>query len=147
MLDFGAMKPVIEKDSATPNLRIELSSARWETIGEFSLSASYNVCQRLSHGHSVIKIGKLAAAEVFPRVHSVGLLPPRCSVRLYPMETPFRALNCIFDQSFFESITGIEPERWTEHPEAFLWIRNNRIETMMRRFTQSLCSRGLRPKS
>jgi AraC family transcriptional regulator len=72
----------------------------------------------------------------------VAFLPPTCSVRLHPLDRPFRVLNCIFEKSFFEDTTEIEPEQWAEHTDALLAVRNKRLEAMMQQIYAELVEPG-----
>ncbi|MGB8362996.1 MAG: helix-turn-helix domain-containing protein [Rhizomicrobium sp.] len=72
----------------------------------------------------------------------MGFLPPDCSVQLYPMEKPFRALNCVFEKAFFESTTEIYPTQWNEHTSAFVTIQNKRLEMMMQQIHAELVQPG-----
>jgi AraC family transcriptional regulator len=137
------MEQVIEKEIALPRLWVQLGTVHWEDVEDYNSSLSgYYLCQRLSDGHPAMKVGNFAAAEVFPRVRSVSFLPPDCSVQLYPVKTPFRMLNCIFDRDFFESTTEIAPGQWSEHIDVFATIRNRRLEAMMQQIYAELTQPG-----
>lgn len=137
------MEQLIEKEVALSKVSILLGTVEWATPKEYSYALSgYCVCQRLSDGHSAMKIGNLAIGEAFPRVRSVGFLPPDYSVQLYPVEKPFRALACIFDKTFFESTTEILPKQWNEHTDAFVTMKNKRLETMMQQIHAELVQPG-----
>ena len=137
------MEQVIEKEIALPRLWVQLGTVHWADVEYYSSSLSgYYLCQRLSDGHPAMKVGNFAAAEVFPRVRSVSFLPPDCSVQLYPVKTPFRALNCIFEREFFESTTEIDPDQWNEHIDVFATIRNRRLEAMMQQIYAELMQPG-----
>ena len=137
------MEQIIEKEIALSKVSVQLGTVRWVTVEEFSSALpGYCVCQRLSDGHSAMKIGNLATGEAFPRVRSVGLMPPDCSVQLYPMEKPFRALACVFEKAFFESTTEIYPGRWDEDTDAFVTIQNKRLEAMMQQIHAELVQPG-----
>lgn len=127
------MEQVIEKKVVLSRVSVQLATVKWATSEEFSpqFSGYYNICQRLSDDHSPLRIGNLPTREAFPRVRSVGFLPPDCSVQLYPMDRPFRALNCIFDKDFFEETTQIHQKHWDEHTSALVSIKDRRLEMMM----------------
>lgn len=64
-------------------------------------------------------------------MRSVAFLPPGCAVRLFPVEAPFRVINCFFRKGHFESTTEITHESWDRHAPYLVSIRNKRIEIMM----------------
>jgi AraC family transcriptional regulator len=95
------------------------------------MDSHYCVCQRLSDNHAPLRIGNINAREAFPRVRSVGFLPPGYAVRLYPLDGPFRVLNCAFEKSYFENIAEIGQDQWEEHTNALVAIRERRLEMLM----------------
>lgn len=127
------MKPTIEKEATFSNMSVQLATVKWESVEErrYPHSEHYLLCQRLSDNHLPLRIGNLAAPEAFSRVRSVGMLPPYCSVQLFPIEQPFRVLNCTFDKGFFESVTRITSEQWDEHTGSLVSIKNQRLEILM----------------
>lgn len=126
------MEPLIEKLVVLPKVEVQLATVYWETAVEHqAASSTYCVCQRLSDNHAPLRIGNISAREAFPRVRSVGFLPPGCSVRLYPMERPFRLLNCSFDKEYFEEFAQIGQKQWEEHTHDLVSIRDRRLELMM----------------
>lgn len=136
------MEQVIDKELALSKVSIQLGAANWGRVEELEARSGYYVCQRLSDGHPAIRIENIPAEPVFPRVRSVAFLPPTCAVRLQPLERPIRALNCIFEKSFFEATTEIEPEQWAEHTDALLAIQNKRLETLMQQIYAELIEPG-----
>ena len=132
------MQQVIEKEVSLPNVSILLARIQWGSVTEFRPTVEgYYICQRLSDNHSPLRFDNLAVGEAFPSVRSLGLLPPSFSVRALPPESPFRAINCVFDKDFFENTTEIDP-RWNEDPTAFMDIRNKRLATMMQQIYTEL---------
>lgn len=126
------MENVVEREVVLPRVAVHLATIRWDTAQDHTPSETqYCVCQRLSDNHAPLRIGNVNAREAFPRVRSVGFLPPGCAVRLYPVDRPFRVLNCAFEQSYFEEIAEIGQERWEEHTHALVAISDRRLELMM----------------
>lgn len=126
------MEQVIERHLVLPKVAVSLATIRWGEVTEVDpTSQGYNVCQRLSDKHAPLRIGNLNAREAFPRFRSVAFLPPACPVRLYPLDEPFRVLNCSFDKQHFEEITGIGEDQWVEHTSALVAIKDRRLETLM----------------
>lgn len=138
------MQQVIEKEISLPRVSVQLATVRFDATEEFipQFSAYYNICQRLSDKHSPMRIGNLAAREAFPRVRSVGFLPPGCSFKLFPLEQPFRALNCAFEKTFFEETTRIQQNLWEEHTGALVSIKERRLETIMQQIYAELVQPG-----
>jgi AraC family transcriptional regulator len=75
-------------------------------------------------------------------VHSVGFLPPGQPVRLYPVDGPFRVLNCAFEQRHFESVTQLGQAHWEAHTGRLVAIRDRRIEMMMQEIYAELMQPG-----
>lgn len=139
------MQPHIEKSLVLPNVSIQLATVEWAGVEQVgSRYHGYNICQRLSDNHAPLRIGNVKAREAFPRLHSVGFLPPGCAVKLYPVDGPFRVLNCLFDPDHFESVTGIGQKDWDEHTGALVWIRDRRLELLMQEIHAELVQPGYR---
>ncbi len=137
------MEHHIEKEVSFANVTVQLATVEWGPAGETRPAHSdYFLCQRLSENHSPLRIGDIAAREAFPRVRSVGFLPPGCPVRLFPVEAPFRVLNCIFKKDFFERTTGIALEQWNELIASLVSIKNKRIEILMQEIYAELVQPG-----
>jgi AraC family transcriptional regulator len=137
------MEQNFEKELHLPRVSVQLATVKWAAVEDIVPRAlGYNICQRLSEGHSPIRIGNINASEAFPRIHSVGLLPPGCPVRLYPVAVPFRVLNCAFEKAYFESVTQIGLEQWEEHTGRLVAIRDRRIEIMMQEIYAELVQPG-----
>jgi AraC family transcriptional regulator len=126
------MEHLIEREVVLPRVAVQLATVRWATAEEHQPMASrYCVCQRLSENHAPLRIENVNAREAFPRVGSVGFLPPGSSVRMHPVEGPFRVLNCAFEKSYFEEVADIGQEQWEEHTHALVVIRDRRLEMLM----------------
>jgi len=138
-----AMEPLIEKQIVLPSISVQLATVQWGKVQEVQPAFDgYNICQRLSDDHSPLRIGNIDAREAFPRVRSVGFLPPGCMVRLYPMDQPLRVLNCVFPKERFEEITGIGQKLWEEHTRDLVWIRNRRLEVLMQEILGEMVQPG-----
>lgn len=137
------MQQVIENELSVSHVAVQLATVQW-VVAEHVLPPDYgySICQRLSDNHSAIRIGNFVASEAFPRVRSVGFLPPGCAVRLHPVDRPFRALNCVFDKAFFETTTEISQELWDEHTAALVSIKNRRVEVLMQEIYAELIRPG-----
>jgi len=126
------MEPVIEAELTLPHVSVQLATVNLtEARDVLPGTSGYNICQRLSDDHAPLRIGNINAREAFPRVGSVGFLPPGCAVRLYPMDGPFRVLNCDFEPAHFEAATGFGQDIWDEHTGALVSIRDRRLELLM----------------
>ncbi|MEQ1883177.1 MAG: AraC family transcriptional regulator [Burkholderiales bacterium] len=137
------MQHIIEKQITLPKVSVQLVTVQWGAVEEFlPLNSGYHVCQRLSDNHSALRIGNCVTREAFPRVRSVGFLPPDFCVELYPVDQPFRALTCIFNTDFFETVTEIQQDYWHEHSDALVSIKGRRLETMMQEIHGELVQPG-----
>ncbi len=137
------MIPRIEREVYLKTVSIQLATVDLDRAEETSQPHSgYCVCQRLSENHAPLRIGNLAAREAFARVRSVGLLLPGQTVRLYPLDKPFRVLNCVFDQEYFERTTEIERDRWELHMRDLVSIRHRRPEVLMQEIYAELLQPG-----
>lgn len=125
------MQQHLEKEIILPHVRVQLSTINWEGMGERPPYAGYSLFQRLSAGHSSLRIGNLAAPEMLPRLRAVGFLPPGCSIRLFPIEKPLRVLYCFYEAHFVERTTGIARAQWERHTGSLLALRNKRLEILM----------------
>jgi len=137
------MEQVIERHMSLPKVTVQLATVNWTEAQDVQPeSQGYNICQRLSDDHSPLRIGNINAREAFPRVNSVGFLPPGCSVRLYPIDGPFRVLNCAFEPALFESVTDIDQRQWEEHTGALVSIKDRRLEMLMQEIYAELIQPG-----
>lgn len=126
------MEEVIERQLHLPRVSVVLGTVRWGSVEDVRPRFDgYNVCQRLSGDHDPIRIGNLGAREAFRRVRSIGFLPPDCAVRLFPVDGPFRVINCVFERELFETTTGIDAAFWETHTRDLVSIRNRRLEVLM----------------
>ena len=136
------MEHKAEIEVALPNVLVQLATINWQGIEETPPYNGYTLSQRLSEDHAPLRIGNLSAAQVLPRVHSVGLLPPGRSIQLLPIDKPLRVLYCIFDEGFFHSVTATTREQWDEHVGLLVSIRNKRLEILMQEIYAELLQPG-----
>jgi len=61
---------------------------------------------------------------------------------MFPVESAFRVLNCVFESDFFEVTTGITRMQWEEHTESLVCIRNKRLEILMQEIYSELVQPG-----
>lgn len=125
------MEHTPEHEVVLPHALIQLATVNWEGVEETPPYPGYVLSQRLSENHPPLRIGNMAAAEILPRVHSVGFLPPGCPIRLLPVEKPLRVLYCMFDTDYFEEVTGIAQTQWDQQLGSLLAIKNKRLEILM----------------
>lgn len=126
------MDYVIEEEIRLPSLRVSLATVRWGPgLEELPAHDDYSLCQRLSDDHAPLRIGNLPAREAFPRVRSVGFLPPGQPVSIFPGVSAFRVLNCNFARDHFEATAELPEELWEEHAASLVTIRNRRLEVLM----------------
>lgn len=137
------MRHDLELEIALPHVRIELATITWEQESASPLSECHALFQRLSHGHSALRIGQSAAFDLLPRVRSIGFLPAGHSVPLMPIEGPLRVLSCFYDADFVAERTGISREEWSEHAEVLAFLRSKRLEILMQELHAELDQPGL----
>lgn len=132
------MKSTIEKEIILSHTTLQLMTVNWEGSQDTPAYYGYILSQRLSKDHPPLRIGKVSANEVLPRVRSVGLLPPGLPIRLFPAEKPLRVLLCIFEEQHFETTTGIDRQQWEKHAGALVAIKNKRLEILMQEILAEL---------
>lgn len=125
------MDPNTEKQIVLSNVTIQLMTVNWEGTEDTPAYQGYNLSQRLSTNHPPLRIGKISTREVLPRVRAVGLLPPGMPIRLFPAQKPLRCLLCIFDETYFETVTGIARAQWEAHAGELVAMKNKRLEILM----------------
>lgn len=135
------MQAQIEQELVLDKATIQIATFSWEGFEEAPSAPGYRVSQRLSDDHPPLQLGNLSRADVLPRVHSVGFLPPGHSVRVFPIEKPLRVIFCIFDEDYFENTTGISRSQWQEQVESLVLIKNNRLELMMQEIYAEITAR------
>jgi AraC-like DNA-binding protein len=137
------MEQVIEKEVNVSHVAVQLATVQWGCAEQvLPPDFGYSICQRLSDNHSALRIGNFVVNEAFPRVRSVGFMPPGCAIQLYPVDSPFRLLNCVFDKTFFEDSTQIAQDLWDEHTAALVPIKNRRVEMLMQDIYAELVQPG-----
>lgn len=136
-------QPDIEIELHLPRVSVHLATITFGGEQVFHpRTTGYNICQRLSDDHAPLRIGNINAREAFPRVRSVGFLPPGCDVSLYPMDGPFRVLNCAFESAWFEAVTGFGLDQWEAHTGALVSIKDRRLEMLMQELLGELVQPG-----
>ena len=138
---MASQQITIEKEVALSGALVQLGTVQLETA-EVRLLSGYQICQRLSENHRALRIGNVSACEAFPRARSVGFLPAGLPVQLYPLDQPFRVLNCAFEKDFFETTTEIGQEFWEEHFDVLMSIKDRRLEMMMQEIYAELVQPG-----
>jgi AraC-like DNA-binding protein len=137
------MEQVIEKEVNVSHVAVQLATVQWGYAEQvLPPDFGYSICQRLSDNHSALRVGNFVVNEAFPRVRSVGFMPPGCAIQLYPVDSPFRALNCVFDKAFFEDTTEMTREVWDEHTAALVPIKNRRVDMLMQDIYSELIQPG-----
>lgn len=137
-----AMEEDIETLIALPYVTVQKATISWQGAVSTPAYGGYILSQRLSEHHAAIPIGNVRAPEVLSRVRSVGLLPPGCPVRLFPVGHPLSVLLCIFDEQHFERVTGTSRAEWDEHLGSLVTMRNQRLETLMQEMLAELQQPG-----
>ncbi|MFV8819837.1 helix-turn-helix domain-containing protein [Haliea sp. E17] len=128
------MQQIIEQQIRLPKVSVLLANIEWSTLQSFHPTVpGYYLTQRLSEHHSPLRFEGPSAGEYFSRVRSVGLLPPTFAVSVLPPESAFRGLSCVYDDAYFEEITGITAERWYERATDFLNLSGDQIPALMQR--------------
>ncbi|HMO67539.1 MAG TPA: helix-turn-helix transcriptional regulator [Novosphingobium sp.] len=126
------MDYVIEQELRLPGVCVSLATVRWGPgLEELAPHDDYRLCQRLSGDHAPLRIGNLPTREAFPRVRSVGFLPPGQPVSIFPGVSAFRALNCSFSRDHFEATAELGEDLWADHAASLVTIRNRRLEVLM----------------
>lgn len=126
------MESVIERELKLDHVSVQLGTVNWgPSLETFPAKEDYFLCQRLSDNHAPLRIGNLSAREAFPRVRSVGFLPPGQAVSIFPGQGPFRVLNCTFERAHFEATAELPTDLWEDHTAALVAIRNRRLEILM----------------
>lgn len=105
---------------------------------------SYVVCQRISEGHSALRLAMESARtlEAFPQVRSLGFMPSTRAITMYPLGRPLRTLNCFFDKSLFEEATQIDADGWYDRAGCFLALTNPAVEKLMMTIHRELLDPG-----
>lgn len=143
------MQEHIEREVSVPGASVFIGTSQWSQPVEWACPESrYVVCQRLSEGHSSLRLGpglgnpRSGPREVYGRVRSLGFMPSRGSITMHPLGQPLRTLNCWFDRDYFESATEIDMQGWSDRAGSFLSIANSTVGAMMRRIHAELARPG-----
>lgn len=137
------MQQIIERHIRLPNVSVLLANIEWNSVQWFHPTVpGYYVTQRLSDNHSPLRFENPSIGEAFSSVHSVGVLPPTFSVSVSPPERPFRGLSCVFENSYFESVTGLEAHQWQERTTDLLELPAGPVADLMQRIHEELRQPG-----
>jgi AraC family transcriptional regulator len=137
------MLATIEQEVHLPTISAQLATVEWQHREDSSHSSDrYCICQRLSYGHAPLRVENINAREAFLHERSVAFLPPNCSVRIHPLDRPFKILNCTFPKEYFEATTEISERDWEEHTGALVSIRDRRVEVLMQEIHSELTQPG-----
>jgi AraC family transcriptional regulator len=143
------MQEHIEREVSVPGASVVIGTSQWTQPVEWACPESrYVVCQRLSEGHSSLRLGqgpglqRSGVREVYGRVRSLGFMPSRSSIMMHPLGQPLRTLNCWFDRDYFETATEIDVQGWSDRAGSFLSVANSTVGAMMRRINAELARPG-----
>lgn len=128
------MYEFIEKEVPLAGVSVLIGVSKWMDPEDWICPEnSYVVCQRLSDGHSPLRMTADGARmfEVYPQVRSLGFMPSTRGIKMYPLERQLRTLNCFFDKDFFEETTEIDADGWYERAGSFMMLSNRTVETLM----------------
>lgn len=136
------MRYELEKEIVLPHVSVELATITWAERDKSPPRETHALFQRLSRGHSALRLGDLSAFDLLPRAHSVGFLPAGSSVPLEPIEKPLRVLSCFYDPDYVEAHTGLSREVLTRHSAALAVLRTKRLEIRMQELHSELDQPG-----
>lgn len=139
------MQEHIERELMIPGISVFIGTSQWSQPVDWTCPETRHVvCQRLSEGHSPLRLGGGARGlrEVYPRVRSLGFMPSSGCITMHPLGQPLRTLNCWFDRAWFEEATGIDRAGWTDLAGEFLPMTNGFVETLMQRIHLELAQPG-----
>lgn len=128
------MQELIEKQVPLAGVSVLIGVSTWMGPETWICPESnYVVCQRLSEGHSPLRMSTddTVMLEVYPQVRSLGFMPSTRAITMYPLEQPLRTLNCFFDKDYFEATTEISAEGWFERAGSFMTLSNRTVEALM----------------
>lgn len=135
------MMEEIERKLSLPGVSVLIGQSEWASSENWVCPpSSYVVCQRLSQGHSPLRLDFDSAGprQVYPRVHALGFMPTTGTITLHPLGKPLRTLNCFFDRISFETATEMDAAGWRELAGSFMTVRDKSIEDMMQRIHREL---------
>ena len=139
------MQEFIEREVACAGASVFIGSSQWSAAEAWVCPPTrYVVCQRLSEGHSPLRLSldRTGPCEVYPRVRALGFMPSSGRITMHPLGKPLRTLNCWFDKDYFETATEIDAGGWQDLAGDFLPMVNRNLETMMQRIHLELARPG-----
>lgn len=128
------MRLIIENEVPLNAVSVVIGSSDWTGAQAWACpDDSYVVCQRLSEGHSPLRVttDTSATVEVYPQVRSLGFMPSTRAITMYALESPLRTLNCFFDRAYFEDTTEIGSDGWYDRTGSFSMLSNRAIANLM----------------
>ncbi|MEW9856477.1 helix-turn-helix domain-containing protein [Novosphingobium sp. M1R2S20] len=143
--EVAIMRVLIEKEVPLAGGSIVIGATEWIAPAAWVCPAeSYVVCQRISEGHSALRLvtESVRNLEVYPQVRSLGFMPSTRAITMYPIERPLRTLNCFFDKALFEEATQIDANGWYDRAGSFLTLSSPAVEKMMTTIHRELIDPG-----
>lgn len=140
------MQIIIENEVSLPAVSVVIGASEWiDPESWVCPEGSYVVCQRLSEGHSPLRLKAqdTGTLEVYPQVRSLGFMPETRAITIYPIERPLRTVNCLFDKSYFEDTTEIDAEGWFDRTGSFMSLPSSNVRTLMTTIYSELLNPGL----
>jgi len=128
------MYEFIEQEVPLAGVSVLIGVSEWPAPEDWVCPEdSYVVCQRLSDGHSPLRVTADDAVwrEVYPQVRSLGFMPSKRGITMYPLERQLRTLNCFFEKDFFEETTDMDSDGWYERAGSFMMLSSRTVETLM----------------
>lgn len=139
------MYEIIEKEVPLASVSVLIGVSKWMDPEAWICPENrYVVCQRLSEGHSPLRIradGNVTR-EVYAQVRTLGFMPSTRGITMYPLEMPLRTLNCFFDKDYFEETTEISACGWHDRAGSFMALSNRTVESLMRTIHSELLQPG-----
>lgn len=139
------MYQFIEKELALPGVSVLIGVSEWMASESWICPEdNYVVCQRLSEGHSPLRLTTDDAGirDVYPQVRSLGFMPSTSSIVMHPLDQKLRTLNCFFHKTYFEETTEITAPGWKDRSGSFMMVSNRAIENLMRTIHAELLQPG-----
>ncbi len=138
------MQQIIEQHIRLPRASVLLANIEWDSLESFHPTVpGYYVTQRLSENHAPLRFAYPSIAEAFSSVRAVGVLPSTFSVSVLPPESAFRGLSCVYEDDYFEAITGLASQSWYERHAELLELPPGPITELMQRIHCELRAPGL----
>lgn len=143
--EVAIMHVLIEKEVPLSGGSVVIGATEWVAPAAWACpEGSYVVCQRISEGHSALRLAteSVRNLEAYPQVRSLGFMPSTRAITMYPIDRPLRTLNCFFDKSLFEETTQIDADGWYDRAGCFLALSSPAVEKMMMTIHRELIDPG-----